>query len=201
MKKQITAGLLALATATVAGTAQAQTVPTSPLSLEARGGLAFPTGDLADGADSGFTLGGSATFNFTPQLGLYVGGTFNSFPFNDEIVAGVGDGHVNDYGLDAGLRLSFATPSLPVTPFLKGGLVYHKLDAQFDDDLGDEGEDGDSDLSLGFEVGGGLMIPLGPRLSFTPGVSYTNYEPKFGDDSDADKVSHVRVDVGLNIRL
>lgn len=201
MKKQITAGLLALATATVAGTAQAQQVPTSPLSLEVRGGLAFPTGDFADGVDSGYTLGGNATFMFTPQLGLYVGGTFNSFPLNDELTGLVGDGDVNTYGVDAGLKAIFASPSLPVTPFLKGGLVYHKTEFKLDDSGVEDLEDTDSDLSLGFEVGGGFMIPLGPRLSFTPAVSYTQFEPKFDGEGDDQNVSHVRVDVGLNIRL
>jgi hypothetical protein len=194
MKKQITAGLLALATATIAGTAQAQSVPTSPLSLEVRGGLAFPTGSLADVAESGYTLGGNATFNFTPQLGLYVGGTFNSFPFGDNV-----DATYRDYGLDAGVKASFAGPALPVTPFLKGGLVYHKLELKGDEVGGDDTFK--SDLSLGFEVGGGFMIPLGPRLSFTPAVTYMSYEPKFEDDSDEESVSHVRVDVGLNVRL
>lgn len=106
---------------------------------------------------------------------------------------------VNDYGVDAGLKLMFASPSLPVTPFVKGGLVYHKLEYNTDGDLA--GLDDSSDLSLGFEVGGGFMIPLGPRLSFTPAVSYTQYEPKLdGEGLDAN-VSHVRVDVGLNVRL
>lgn len=197
--KKIVTGLVALAAVALAGSAQAQAVPASPFSVEVRGGLAFPTGDLDDVADSGITVGANGTFMFTPMLGLYAGFTYNSFGFSEE-GEDVFEGSINTYGLDAGLKAMFTTPTLPVSPFLKGGLVYHKAQIEIEGvDLGDEGE---SESGLGFEVGGGVMIPLGPRLSFTPGVSYTSFKP--GDSEDDDEVENIssfRVDVGLNIRF
>jgi opacity protein-like surface antigen len=197
--KKITTGLVALAAVALAGSAQAQAIPVSPFSVEVRGGLAFPTGDLDDIADSGISVGANGTFMFTPMLGLYAGFTYNAFGLPEEADDLDIDGSVNTYGLDAGVKAMFATPTLPVTPFLKGGLVYHKISADIEDvELGEELE---SDSGLGFEVGGGVMVPLGPRLSFTPGVSYTSFKPKFDGEDGDENVTSFRVDVGLNIRF
>ena len=197
--KKIATGLVALAAVALAGSAQAQAIPVSPFSVEVRGGLAFPTGDLDDFADSGITVGANGTYMFTPMLGLYAGFTYNAFGLPEEADELDIDGSVNTYGLDAGLKAMFATPTLPVTPFLKGGLVYHKIEVEIEDvDLGEELE---SDSGLGFEVGGGVMVPLGPRLSFTPAVSYTSFKPKFDGEDGDDNVTSFRVDVGLNIRF
>lgn len=198
--KKITTGLLALATVALAGNAQAQAIPVSPFSVEVRGGLAFPTGDLEDVAESGITVGANGTFMFTPMLGLYAGFTYNAFGLPEEADELGVDGSINTYGLDAGLKAMFATPTLPVSPFVKGGLVYHKLELDIEDV--DLGEEDDTDFGLGFEVGGGVMVPLGPRLSFTPGVSYTSFKPgDSGDGDDGENISSFRVDVGLNFRF
>jgi opacity protein-like surface antigen len=197
--KKITTGLVALTAVALAGSAQAQALPVSPFSVEVRGGLAFPTGDLDDIADSGITVGANGTYMFTPMLGLYAGFTYNAFGLPEEADDLEIEGSVNTYGLDAGLKAMFATPTLPVTPFLKGGLVYHKIEVEIEDtDLDDELE---SDSGLGFEVGAGVMVPLGPRLSFTPAVSYTSFKPEFDGEEGDDNVTSFRVDVGLNIRF
>jgi hypothetical protein len=200
--KKITTGLVALAALALAGSAQAQAIPTSPFSVEVRGGLAFPTGDLEDVAESGITVGANGTYMFSQQIGLYAGFTYNAFGLVEEAEDLGIDGSINTYGFDAGLKAMFASPTLPVTPFVKGGLVYHKVELDIEDlDLGDEDE---SDFGLGFEVGGGVMVPLGPRLSFTPAVSYTSFKPNYDgdeDDDDVDSVTSFRVDVGLNIRF
>jgi hypothetical protein len=200
--KKITTGLVALAALALAGSAQAQALPVSPFSVEVRGGLAFPTGDLEDVAESGITVGANGTYMFSQQIGLYAGFTYNAFGLAEEADDLGIDGSINTYGFDAGLKAMFASPTLPVTPFLKGGLVYHKVELDIEDlDLGEADE---SDFGLGFEVGGGVMVPLGPRLSFTPAVSYTSFKPNYDgdeDDEDVDNVTSFRVDVGLNIRF
>jgi opacity protein-like surface antigen len=201
--KKTPIALAALAAAALAGAAQAQTAPVSPFSLEVRGGLALPTGDFGDLVDNGYTVGAEGNFMFTRQLGVYAGFTYNAFSLGEFAEAFGADGELRDYGFNGGVTAMFATPTLPVTPFLKGGLVYHKAEINFDDDELN-GDDDDSEFGLGFEVGGGVMIPLGPRLSFTPGIMYSSYKPgdedDTGDDNDLD-LSHIRLDVGLRIRF
>ncbi len=191
MKKSI---LLAAAAAfAVAGSAQAQFGLTTPLALEIRAGFTFPTGELADVGDSGVGLNANASFNFTPMLAVYAGYSFNQFPvseFEGEEI----DGDWTDTGIDAGLRVGLSVPGLPVAPFINGGISYHKLELELDDF---PDENFESDNELGFHVGGGFELPLGPRLSVTPAVSYTQYEI----EDDDEPVSFLKVDVGLRVRI
>jgi opacity protein-like surface antigen len=200
MKK--TLGFLSLVAATaLAAPAHAQLPNVTPLSFEVRGGLAFPTGDFGeDSGDetgdikSGTTLGANVTFHFMPLIGIYGGYTYNSFD-----VEGEDDASVIDQGFNAGVRVAIPTPLIPIDPYVKAGLVYNQLEL--------EGSEGgvtfgiESDRSLGFEVGAGVGIGLGPKLSFTPQVTYTRYEPKFDGEGLDINVEHIRVDVGLRLRL
>jgi opacity protein-like surface antigen len=197
--KKTTLGLLTLVAA-LAAPAQAQLPNVTPFAFEVRGGLAFPTGDLADTEDdvgsveSGTTLGANVTFHFMPMLGIYAGYTHNQFG-----VEGLDELDLTDQGFNGGLRIAVPTPLIPIDPYVKAGLVYNTLSFSFD---GDDEEFTDSDRSLGFEIGAGVGIGLGPKLSITPQVTYTSYEPKYDGENDGDfKVQHFRVDVGLRLRL
>lgn len=199
MKSPSFAILTGLALLGTAATADAQSLGLGiPLSVEARGGVAFPTGDLGDAdlnTGFGFQVGG--ILDVTPRLGVYAGYSRTEFEADDNIV----DASFIDSGLNAGIRASFA-PILGLagaSPYVHGGLVYHEI--ELDVDGIDNGDVGGSDSSLGFEVGGGLDFPLGRKVSVTPAVKYVRYEPEFdGEGSDGD-VSYVAVDVGLRIRL
>jgi hypothetical protein len=199
MKK--TLGLLSLvAAAAFSAPVQAQLPNVTPFAFEVRGGLAFPTGDLKDTEDdvgsveSGVTFGANVTFHFMPMLGIYAGYTYNQFG-----VEGLEELDLTDQGFNAGVRIAVPTPLIPIDPYLKAGLVYNQLSFSFD---GEDEDFIDSDHSLGFEVGAGVGIGLGPKLSFTPQVTYTSYKPKYDGENDDDfTVSHIRVDVGLRLRL
>ena len=191
MKK--TTLLAAFAALAVAGSAQAQLVPTSPFAVEVRAGFTFPTGELADVADSGVGLNANASFSFSPMLAVYAGYSFNQFPI-EEFEGEDVEGDWTDTGLDAGLRLGLSVPGLPVAPFINGGVSYHKLELEIEDL---PGEDFETDNELGFHVGGGFEFPLGPRLSVTPAVSYTQYEI----EDDDEPVKFIKVDVGLKLRI
>jgi hypothetical protein len=201
MKK--TLGLLSLAAATAfAAPAHAQLPNVTPFSFEVRGGLAFPTGDFGEDSgddagdvESGTTLGANVTFHFMPLLGIYGGYTYNRFG-----VENVDEIDFVDQGFNAGIRVAIPTPLIPIDPYVKAGLVYNKLGLAGDTD-GLEDLIPDSDSSLGFEVGAGVGIGLGPKLSFTPQVTYTRYEPKYDGDGVDFNVEHIRVDVGLRLRL
>ena len=190
--KKTTLGLLSLvAAAAFAAPAHAQIPNVPPFSLEVRGGLAFPQGDFADGNGSGTTLGANATFHFIPLLGIYGGYTLNQFEADDE-------SDIKDEGFNAGLRLAIPTPLIPIDPYVKAGAVFNTLERS-----GTVGglADSESDRSLGFEVGAGIGIGLGPKLSFTPQVTYTKYAAEFEGTGLEEDVEHIRLDVGLRIRL
>jgi opacity protein-like surface antigen len=182
--------LVATAVATFAGRASAQLpLPTlTPFSVEARGGLSIPTGDLKDAAKTGWTAGASITYHALPLLGIYAG--YSADQWNSK----VGSGHARASGLDLGARLSIPTPMIPIDPWIKAGAVYHNIKISGSDDPAD---DFTTDRKWGWQVGAGLGLTLGPKVSVTPGVTYTTLKPGSG----VIDVHHVRADIGLRVRI
>jgi opacity protein-like surface antigen len=191
MKKTMLAATAVLAAA-AANPAAAQVPNITPFSVEVRGGLALPTGDFGEGIDTGFTVGANATYHLLPLIGIYGGYTYNEFD------VGNSDFKVKDQGFSAGVRLAVPTPLIPIDPYVKAGAVFNQLERPTLTGVGDE----KSDRKTGFEVGAGVGIGLGPKLSFTPQVTYTKYNSDFSAlGTTSDEVSHIRVDVGLRLRL
>ncbi len=183
----------ALAAVALAAPARAQLPSITPFSFEARAGVALPTGDLGDVANTGYTLSGSATYHFIPMVGIYAGYTHSRFEVEGDDEAGY---DLVDSGFDLGARLAIPTPLIPIDPWIKGGLVFHKISAEGEDI--DEDDD-DSDRELGFQVGAGLGFGIGP-VSLTPGVSLISY--KVGGEGDDDvTLSYWEASIGVRIRL
>lgn len=194
--KKTTFALAALAAVAFTGTqANAQTLP---LSVEVRGGAVIPTGDFGDLASTGFGLNGNVTFNVTPVVGIYGGYTWNRFGINDDLGEEGDDVDVTEQGFDVGLKARFASPTgLPVTPFFRGGAIFHKIGVS-EDDVSVSG-----DYKLGFDVGGGVEVGLARNITLTPQVGYSQFNPGDEDEDidDSVDVSNVTVGVGINIRL
>jgi hypothetical protein len=190
--KKLTAGLFAVAaTALIAGPARAQIPHITPFAFEARAGVAFPTDAMGDDTGPGLALSGSITYHALPLVGVYAGGSFNKFSLDDA------DGvDVNDSGLDLGARIGIPTPLIPIDPWIKAGVVVHRLK------ISDSEDDITSDWGTGYEVGAGLGFGFGP-VSVTPGVGYVHYNANNGLQADnADfTVSYVKADIGVRIRI
>jgi opacity protein-like surface antigen len=186
MKKiSLLAGLAALA---LAGSARAQsaagTLPTTPVSVEVRAGAAIPIDE--EGVKTGYTVGVNATYAVSPMLGIYAGYSFNSFGLD----VGDADGSASArlQGFDAGVKASF--PAGSITPFVRAGAVFQKASLSVSTSEG-SGSFSDDSYKVGFELGGGVSVPLGPRLSVTPGASFVKVE-------DA---KYVKADVGLSFHI
>lgn len=128
---------------------------TGRISLEGRGGLAFPTDDLEDlGADAGFAAGLDLMYNVNPWLTLYGGGSRSEF-----------DGGFSSTGLQAGAKL-IGLENASVLPWVAGGVLAQTLRAN--------GEE--SDMEVGFEAGAGADFAVSDRFSLTPSVRYRNFD-------------------------
>lgn len=195
--KRTTLGMIAMVAALgVAGTTEAQ-MGTLPISAEVRGGFGFPMGDFGrensggSGANAGPGFGVNLGLGLTQMLGVYAG--FDWFEFGQENSV-VSDAKFTDSGLNAGAMVNLSGMA-PMGPWVRGGVVWHKLDYS-GSVAGVEGSI-DSDRSLGFEVGGGLSFPLGMVISVTPGVRYVSYNPKYDGNGGDSNVSYLIADVGL----
>jgi opacity protein-like surface antigen len=194
------AGLALAAAAPLA--AQAQQAA-GPLQFELRGGAGVPTGEFGEGLKTGWGINANAAYFVTPVIGIYAGYSYSRFGIKDA------DWEVEeadlDFGFDVtdsgiGLGAIVNVPGVPsLAPWIRGGLVYHKLGFEVSGSGGSASVKGDA--ALGFEVGGGLAIPVAPRISITPGVGYRQFRPRFDGETADEAVTDLTFDIGVRIRL
>ena len=183
MKKTTSALLAVLGTATLAGRAQAQVpVPNiTPFSVEARAGLSVPLSPASDNAKTGWTAGANVTYHALPLVGVYAGYTLDEWKAKDA------DGKFQSQAISVGARIGIPTPMIPIDPWIKVGAVNDRI--KITDNS--SGASLTGDRKWGFEAGAGLGFTLGPKLSVTPGVTYTKVKD----------LKFVRADIGLRVRI
>jgi len=189
--------------AALAQPARAQSV--LPLSVEARGGVAIPTGDFDDGTGLGFSVGGTVFFRAAPMVSVYGGFEHAQFTTDDDDDLEGLDADITDNGFRLGARFDVPFGSLTgVSPWVEGGATFNRTSFNVSDDESGASVGIDSDRSVGFEVGAGLSFNVAPRISITPGVRYRSHKADFGDTEDGPAevdVNHFTVDLGVHIRL
>ena len=177
----------------VVGVAGAQ----SRWSLEAMGGAAFATQKLG-GADLGTGVGleVNGRYRVMPHLAVYAGWDWHHFASDRPLIGG--DMDVEDTGYAFGLRFEHAIVSRTAYWLRFGGTANH---IELEDTRGDIVFD--SGHGLGWEVGGGLAIPMGDRLMLTPGVRYRalSRDVEFGGVAANGELKYVTVGVGLAYRF
>jgi len=136
-------------------------------SAELRGGAAFATGDLSDSdIGTGIDLEGTAAYRFMPHLGVYAGWGWTQF-ISDNSFAGE-DMDFEETGYTLGLQFIHPIGAGKLNYVVRAGLVFNHIEIE-----NDEGDIvGDSDHSLGWQIGAGLSIPAGSNWRFVPSVRY-----------------------------
>jgi hypothetical protein len=197
--------ILLLLVLVIAGTARADVAAAQgafPLSFEGRGSLGFATGDFptgattVGGASSGWGVGVSAAYAFIPGLSIYGGLDRFTFGAADDTQLPAGAEFV-DNGFVVGAKANLPLPMAAI-PWVRAGAMFRTL--QVRGGGADGAADPRSDRSPGFEVGGGIDIPLGMVISFTPGVLYRSYRPEFGGDGGGN-VRYIDAGVGMRVRI
>jgi hypothetical protein len=162
----------------------------SQLALELRGGA----GAGSYGATgAGFQLlphpAGSASLSyaFGPRLAAYAGYGFVRFGCEEGLCVGA-EPVFTSQGVDVGLRVR-----LPAGLWVRGGAVMHTLEGS-----GARGSES-SDAAFGIGAGAGIGVPLGDRLTLTPGIGYTRYTASVAGGDET--VAIVTGDVGLRFSL
>ena len=149
----------------------------SPISVEARSGVTFPTGDLSDGGvESGVIFGVDLFFTVDRALSIYAG--WGQHGFSDDVSAS---------GPRAGVKAMFHTPGM-ATPWIRAGATFNELESG-----GIFG--GTTDREIGLEAGAGIDYELSDRVSVTPAARYHTFSP------EGTTVSYLTVDLGLHIHF
>lgn len=141
---------LILSTLAVAGMAaaapKASAQFSNPISIGGAAGIAFPTSDLGDVANTGYNV--TLAVGFSPPalpVGLRFEGAYNEFGNQ------VGGGNTNIAAFTG--NVVFALPSAGFTPYVIGGAGLYRVGASA---FGNSGSEND----FGFNVGGGVKLPL-----------------------------------------
>jgi hypothetical protein len=203
VKVSVAVGLLTIAASAQAGA--------QGIYLGLRGGGAFPTGSFSDNsgtvsqttldaAKSGFGYGLDAGIGLGP-LGIYAG--FDHINFDCESSNCNANGKYRLQGVAAGVRLSLPGKMM-VHPWIKGGVTFNELQGGFGSTS--TSNELTTDRNPGYEIAGGLDIPLlrifslYPQARFVgqnfkydvPGVTNTATKPET-------KANYMTFDLGLSV--
>ena len=148
MKRSNFAAFLAgIALVSVSFRAQAQmTSMVKPVQFGIAAGASLPTSDLSDTFDTGFNVTGILGLNpALIPLGIRVDAAYNRFAAKDV------DGNINFTSVTGNLVYKF--PSLSVSPYAIGGAGWYRASV-------DDGTGSVSDNHFGWNIGGGIKMPL-----------------------------------------
>jgi opacity protein-like surface antigen len=137
---------MALVSLPIESRAQVSTV-VKPVQIGVALGAAIPMSDFGDAFNTGYN--GTVTVGLNPQmipLGVRIDGAYNHFGVKDPL-----DGSAHIASVTG--NLVYQVPSTAVTPYLIGGAGWYNVGTS--DELG-----GDSENEFGWNVGGGIKLPL-----------------------------------------
>jgi opacity protein-like surface antigen len=155
-----------------------------PQAVQLGAGVVIPIGDFADVAEpgSGFTVGTGV--QLVPNVALYGGYTRIRFPST------AFGGDLTDSGFSVGISAilpQLGSPSM--LPYAGIGVVFHQLR------IDGAATQPRSDPGLG--LGGGLLIPLTPRIRVSLPIGYVRYDAQTATGSLA--VAYLSVGASLNV--
>ncbi len=163
-------------------------------SFDVRGGADVATKELGD-ADLEIGLGfeGTAAYRLLPHVAAYLGWGWNHFNA-DQSFAGA-DIDFEETGYTFGLQFVHPIGDLPLKYLVRAGGLFNHIEVE------DQERDflGDSDHSLGWQVGAGLIVPLGNKWSLTPSVRYRSLSSDIEIDATTTAVDLNYISIGIGV--
>lgn len=172
----------------------------SSFSIEPRGEIAFPTGSFRSTLDlgRGYGFGAAIKYSVAVPFALYVGWDRFRFDGNPDDR----DVRVTDQGFRLGAQLGLPQPVAGLSPFAIAGAIMTRasLSGWDPDQAGSVG----GRRSNGYEVGGGVMIPVASGIWLVPEGRFRSHanawEFTTADDLDL-RVNYLAFNLGLVLRL
>jgi len=162
--------------------------------FELSGGASFATRDLCD-ADlkTGLGFEGIFHYRFMPHAGVYAGWGWNKFSADESFAGNNMDFEETGYVLGLQFKHSFGTSS--VSYYLRAGGLYNHIEIE-----NEEGEiTEDTGHGFGWQVAGGVDIPLGRNWSLTPGVKFNSLsrELEIEETTNQLDLNYISVCIGI----
>ena len=135
--------------------------------FELNGGASFATRELGDAnLNPGFGFEGIFHYRFMPHTGVYAGWGWNRFGADDSFAGK--DVCFEETGYVFGLQFKHPFGESPVSYFVRAGGLYNHIEI--------ENADGniimDSGHGFGWQLAGGIDLPLGRNWSIMPGLKF-----------------------------
>jgi opacity protein-like surface antigen len=163
-------------------------------SLEIRGGADYATQDLGDAdLDIGIGFEGFVTYRFMPHLALYTGWGWNHFNA-DQSFAGA-DVDFEETGYTFGVQFVHPLGDSQLSYLVRAGGLFNHIEVE------DQERDllGDSEHSFGWQIGAGLVVPLGEHWSLTPSLRYRALSSDIEIDATTTAVDLNYFSIGIGI--
>ena len=143
----ISAAVVAIAVVTASHSASAQSSMLPGFQIGASGGIAFPTSDLGNSTNTGYNIAVAVGVKpYASPIGLRFEAAYNEFGLKG------GGGNINIPSFTANATL--ALPAAGFTPYVIGGAGLYRPSASL------TGLGNSSENDFGFNIGGGVKIPL-----------------------------------------
>ncbi|NTW26507.1 MAG: porin family protein [Lentimicrobium sp.] len=162
--------------------------------FEVSGGASFATSDLG-GANLQVGLGGEGVFHyrFMPHLGAFAGWGYNAFSAENSFAGNEID--FEETGYVFGLQFKHPVGISPVSYYVRAGGLYNHIELENTDGniIGDTGH------GFGWQVAGGVDIPLGRNWSLTPGVKFNSLSGDVNMEGTTTQLdlNYIQVRVGI----
>jgi hypothetical protein len=169
------------------------------ITLDLRGAVAAPTSELGDadlGVGAGF--GGTVAFRLQPHLHLFGGWDWMRFTAENSFAGP--DRDFEETGYTLGLRFEHPLrPSSRTLYRIEAGGTYKHIEV----------EDSDGDLiedtghGLGYELGAGLLVPLGETWKLAPTLRYRALARDFtiGSTTTSGDLRYMALEIGFSRRF
>lgn len=169
------------------------------LTLDLRGAVAAPTSELG-GADLsiGAGFGGTLAWQVQPHLHLYGGWDWMRFTADNSFAGAEPDFEETGYTL--GLRFEHPLrQSSSILYRLEAGGTYKHIEVE--DANGDIIED--TGHGLGFELGAGLLVPLGKTWKLAPALRYRSLSRDFtiASTTTSGSLRYAALEIGFSRRF
>lgn len=162
-------------------------------SVEIGGDAAFATQNLgAADLGMGFGFEAAVAYRFMPHLSAYAGWGWHHFTA-EGFLAGV-DMDAEETGYTFGLEFAHPLGASPLGYFVQAGGLYDHIEFEGGDHAMDTGH------GLGWQLGAGLVAPLGAKWRLMPGVRYRSLsrDLEIGNVTTDLDLTYLTVRVGLS---